>query len=195
VVDGKLRVQGRGAVLALDATGKVVSARLFDGKMLSLGTTKLTGKGVRQAKIASVDYAKGIVTLDQPCLSAQDEGRWVPIRSATHEASVRIEKVLSPTSFSLDDQDLRTGRGTIVSAEGNTVKTNAPLYFCEAGMTVVDETGKPLARLVKAGGLDVECDQPLPATLPDADHDGAGRFTIMAVGAGDRVEVGETVGR
>ncbi|MBU0606912.1 MAG: heparinase II/III-family protein, partial [Armatimonadetes bacterium] len=193
-VDGKLRVQGRGAVLALDAAGKVTAARLFDGKLLALGATKLTGAGVREAKIASVDYAKGIVTLGQPCLRPTDAGRWVPVRSATHEASVKIEQVLSPTSFSIGAQDLRTGRGTIISAEGNTVQTNAPLYFCEPGMTVVDERGQALARVKLAKGLSVECDGPLPATLPDADKDGAGRFTIMAIGAGDGVEIGSIVG-
>ncbi len=142
-----------------------------------------------------MDYAQGIVTLDQPGLTAADEGRWVPVRSATHEASVQIEKVLSPTSFSCAGQDLRTGRGTITSAEGSTVKTNAPLYFCEPGMTVADETGRPLARLVRASSLTVQCDQPLPATLPDADGDGVGRFVIMAIGAGDGVEVGSAEGR
>jgi hypothetical protein len=195
VVDGKLRVQGRGAVLALDAAGQVTAARLFDGTRLTMGQTKLTGVGLRAAKIAGVDYAKGVVTLDQPCLKPQDEGRWVPVRSATHEASVRIEQVLSPTHFSCAGQDLRTGRGMILGAEGNTIKTNAPLYFCEPGMTVVDETGKPLARVKLARGLSVECEQPLPATLPDADKDGVGRFVIMAIGAGDGVEVGSVESR
>jgi len=194
VVDGTLHVQGRGGVLSLDAAGAVTAARLFDGKLLTRGATQLTGKGLRQARIASVDYAQGIVTLDQPCLKPQDAGRWAPVRSATHEASVQIEQVLSPTRFSCAGQDLRTGRGTIAGAEGSTVKTNAPLYFCEPGMTVVDETGKPLARLLRASSLTVQCDQPLPATLPDADGDGVGRFVIMAIGAGDGVEVGDVSG-
>ena len=58
---------------------------------------EVTGSGRRFARIASVDYAQGIVTLDRARLTQEDEGRWVPVRSASHEASVRIEKVLSPT--------------------------------------------------------------------------------------------------
>ncbi len=191
VVAGTLHVQGRAACLAFDAAGKPVAARLCDGQLLTVGETKLTGRGLRQATITSVDYARGSVTLDQPCLSAADAGRWVPVRSAGHEASVRIEKVLGPNQFSCAGQDLRTGRGMIVSAEGATVGTNAPLYFAEPGMTVVDETGKPLARVKQAQGLKVECDRPLPATLPDTDRDGVGRFTIMAIGAGDAVTIGD----
>ena len=44
---------------------------------------------------------------------------------------------------------------------------------------------------MRASGLDVECDQPLPATLPDRDGDGVGRFTIMAIGARDMAEIGD----
>ncbi len=117
--------------------------------------------------------------------------------SASHEASVQIEKILAPDSFSLAQQDLRTGRGIMLSLdnEGKRVKTNAPLYFAEPGMTIVDETGQPLARVVKATGLYMECDWPLPSSLPDMDKDGEGRFLIMAIGPGDTACIGHTAER
>ena len=191
LVDDSIRVQGRAACLAFDAAGRLVASRLFDGRQLACGETKLSGRGLRKATVTEVDYAKGVVALAQPCLSAADEGAWVPVRSADHEASVRIEKVLGPDRFSIAGQDLRTGRGLVVKAEGDAVSTNAPLYFAEPGMTVVDETGKPLARVKRASGLEVQCDRALPATLPDADGDGAARFTIMAIGPGDVAAIGD----
>lgn len=190
LVDGTMRVQGRAACVALNAAGGIDMARLFDGRALALGAVTADGPGVRRATIQSVDYDQALVILEERCLTSADEGRWVPVRSATHEASVRIEQVLAPDRFSYAGQDLRTGRGTIVRAEGSKVSTNAPLYFVEPGMTLVDETGRPMARVIEASGLDLECDQPLPETLPDADGDGVGRFVIMAVGPGDTAEIG-----
>ncbi len=192
-VDGTLRVQGRAACAALDAAGALVRARLFDGRLLAVGNTAVTGPGLRRATVRSVDYGQGIVTLEEPCLTSADEGRWVPVHSATHEASVRIERVLAPDRFSCAGQDLRTGRGTIVTANGDAITTNAPLYFVEPGMAVVDETGRPLARVVQSRGLDLQCDQPLPETLPDADSDGVGRFVVMAIGPGDTANIGSVV--
>lgn len=197
IVDNTLHIQGRGAALELNAQNAVTRARLFDGTKLSFGATQLRGQGVRQAQIESVNYAQGIVKLNVPCLQVGDEGRWISVISASHEASVQIEKILAPDSFSLAQQDLRTGRGIMLSLdnEGKRVKTNAPLYFAEPGMTIVDETGQPLARVVKATGLYMECDWPLPSSLPDMDKDGEGRFLIMAIGPGDTACIGHTAER
>jgi hypothetical protein len=199
VVDGTLRIKGRGACLSFDGAGNVgrliagPSARLFDGQYARLGTVQLAGSGLREVKIASVDYAKGIITLATPCLTARDEGRWAPVVSGSHEASVRIEKVLAPNKFSCAGQDLRAGRGMILSAEGTTLKTNAPLYFVEPGMTVVGERGQVLTRLTSVQGLTVVVEKALTATdLPDSDGDGAGRFTVMVAGPGDTVQIGST---
>lgn len=191
VVDGGIRVQGRAACLAFDADGRIVKGTLFDGQQVTCGDTRLSGRGLRQAKVAAVDYAQGIVTLEQPCLSADDEGQWAPVRSASHEASVRIEKVLAADRFSIAGQDLRTGQGTIMSAADGVVNTNAPIFFAEPGMTVIDETGLPLARVTAAAGLTVTCEPPLPNALPDTDGDGACRFTVMAIGPGDVAEIGD----
>lgn len=190
VIEGNIRVRGRAAVLSFDGRDRAQSIRLFDGESVRWGDSSMTGGGLRQVKIASVDYARGVVTLDRYCLTASDEGQCVPVLGPTHEATVRIEKVLAPNQFSCASQDLRTGRGMVVSAEGNTIKTNSPLYFVEPGMTAADENGKPLARVKSAKGLEVEFDQPLPAALPDADKDGVGRFTIMAIGPGDMAQIG-----
>ena len=114
VVDGSLHIQGRAAWLSYDAAGKPTDTRLFDGTLLVSGEERLVGPGLRQAEIASIDYAAGLVTLGQPCLTEADEGRWVPVRSATHEASVRIEKVLAADRFSVAGQDLRPRTGWLV---------------------------------------------------------------------------------
>jgi hypothetical protein len=192
-IDGRVKVKGRAACFAFDTAGKLLWARLFDGQYARLGLTQLAGRGVRQALVARVDYAKGEVTLSTPCLTARDEGRWVPITSGTHEASVRIEKVLAPDKFSCASQDLRAGRGIVVSVEGSVIKTNSPIYFAEPGMTVVDERSMPLTHLVSAKGLAVELEKPLASgAFVDGDRDGVRRFTIMAIGPGDTLQIGST---
>lgn len=190
-IDGKLKVTGRAAVVALDAAGNPVRARLFDGTALTCGQTTLTSNGLRTAQIKSLDYAQGIVTLDQPCLKQTDVGRWVPVTSASHEASVRIEQVLAPDKFSCTGQDLRAARGLPLALEGNTISTNALCYFAEPGMTVVNEAFRPLTRLVAAKGLKLEIATPVQASdFVDVDRDGKGRFFVMVAGPGDTVQIG-----
>jgi len=96
--------------------------------------------------------------------------------------------------FAFCEQDLRTGRGMIVSAEGNTIKTNGTLYFVEPGMTVVNEQGRVLTRVTSTKELSLEVERPITAAdLPDADKDGVGRFILMALGPGDEAQVGSVV--
>jgi hypothetical protein len=192
VVDGRVRVQGRGAVLSF-AGGQLTQSRLFDGTALTCGTTKLTAPGLRTIAIAALDYAKGVVTLQTACLKPEDVGRWVPVTSPLHEASVRIEKVLSPTQFSIGTQDLRAARGLPQSFEDKTIKSNAQMYFAKPGMTVVNEAGQALARVEGVAGLALTTDVPVKASqFGDADGDGKARFTVMVIGPGDTANIGWT---
>ena len=191
VVDGRIRMRGRGACLELDAAGKVVRAALFDGRSLECGAFRLEGPGVRRAAVQEVDYAGGTLTLDKPVLRREDEGLWVPVSSDTHEASVRIERVLDPSRFSIGRQDLRAGRGRVVELQGKTLKSNSVAYFVEPGMAVVNEAGRRVGRIESAQGLTFTLREPLKEEdLPDTNGDGARRFTVMAISAGDTVGLG-----
>ena len=191
-VDGRLKIKGRGAVVSFE-NGKPTRARLFDGTTLSCGALELTAPGLRTSSLAAIDYARGLVTLKTPCLRPEDVGRWVPITSDRHEASVRIEQVLSPTRFSIGTQDLRVARGLPQSIEGQVIKSNAQLYFARPGMTVVNEAGQALTRVEAVSGLSLTTRVALVAQqLPDRDGDGQGRFTVMVIGPGDTANLGWT---
>ncbi|MHB8993681.1 MAG: heparinase II/III domain-containing protein [Armatimonadota bacterium] len=189
-VAARLKITGRGAVVSFEG-GKPVRARLFDGTTLTCDGLKLTAPGLRVASIASIDYAQGLITLKAPCLRPEDVGRWVPVHSEQHEASVRIEQVLAPDRFSIGTQDLRAARGLPLTLEGKTLNTNALCYFAKPGMTIVNEQGEPLTRLVSAVGLTLTMQDDLrPAQFADANGDGKGRFNVMVIGPGDVVAVG-----
>lgn len=190
VIAGKLRVKGRAAVLEFDAQGQVTNARLFDGESLTCGNLKLTGPGLRTARVKAVDLAKGLVTFDAPCLSNADEGRWLPVTSPTHEAALRADRVVSATELECR-QDLVTAAGTVLGIEGSTVQTNLPVYFAERGMTIINERGETVARVASQTGLTLQADRGLKLeAFPDADGDGRARFRVVAIGAGDEVAVG-----
>ena len=95
------------------------------------------------------------------------------------------------TKFALDDQDLRTARGRVVALHDRTISSNAPAYFTEPGMTVVNERGAPIGRLDSVRQLEFTLRHIVAGSgLPDADGDGQRRFTVMAVGPGDSVSLG-----
>lgn len=193
-VDDRYTISGRGAVIELNAAGRVLQARLFDGTSLVAGAFRLSGQGARTARITAVDFAKGLVTLDAPVLRPADKGAWVPVTSSLHEGSVCIERVLSASQFSYGDQDLRVGRGQRLGLKDRTISTNALIYHAFPGMTVVNENGQPLGRLEDVKQLEVTLAGPVnDADLRDADGDGARRFTIMAFGPGDVAHFGQTV--
>lgn len=192
LVDGRVRVKGRGAVVSFEGE-KATRARLFDGTLLTCGALKLTAPGLRNTAIASLDYARGLVTVKTPCLRPEDVGRWVPLTSDRHEASVRIEKVLSPTQFSIGKQDLRAARGLPLALADKVIQSNAQMYFAKPGMTVVSEAGQALARVESVSGLSLTTKGALkPEQFPDCDGDGKGRFTVMVSGPGDTASIGCT---
>ncbi|MEN6303439.1 MAG: heparinase II/III family protein [Armatimonadia bacterium] len=190
VVGKDLRVKGRAAVVAYGASGGITTARLFDGEYLRQGGVEVRGNGLTECEIKDVSGKR--ITLTRGCLRAEDAGKWVSLRSAGHEAAVRLSRVVAPDCFETDD-DLVTAGGTVLGVEGSSLRGNVQMYFAEPGMTIVNEAGKPVGRVQSNKGLSVEAEAPLSAAaFSDADGDGRVRFRVIAAGPGDRVLVGSS---
>lgn len=188
---GQWVVRGRGAVIEVNGAGQAQRAALLDGSLLEGPGCKLTGSGVRQVRVQAVDYATGTVTLDADALTSADEGQWLAVGNAVSGAEVRVSRVLDARRFSLGDQDLRTARGRVVKLADRTISSNALAYFAEPGMAVVNETGRVIGRLAGVSSVDFTLTAPVKDDdLPDRDGDGQRRFTVMALGPGDTLQLG-----
>ncbi len=189
---GAYRIEGRAACVKLDARGQVVAARLFDGTVLTREGLRINGKGVRAAQIAGIDYEANTVTLDTAALTEEMVGRWVPVRTPKHVTAVRIERIIDPRTFSLGEQDLRCGTGGVTEInETGTVKHDRVIYFGVEGMTVLNEAGDIVGKLLTCNSQDFSLrgKQAAPDEFPDADGDNRRRFTIMAIGPGDTLQL------
>ncbi len=187
-------VLGRAACIKLDRQGSVLTARLLDGGSLTGPGLQLRGPGSVSARIAGLDYEASAVTLDADVLTQDMAGRWVTVNTGAHVTAVRIDKLLSPRRFSLGEQDLRCGVGSVTEiAAGGVVKHDRVTYFCAPGMRVLDEAGHVVATLATAGHTDFSTTREGLGmeAFPDSDGDGRRRFTIVAIGEGDEVCIPE----
>lgn len=192
VVGKDLRVKGRAAVVEYDGSGKITRARLFDGEHLQQGGFEVKGEGLRELRIKSVSGKR--ITLAEPGLRVGDVGKWVSLRSATHEAALRVSRVIEPDCFETDD-DLVAAGGTVRKVEGDTLWGNVQMYFAEPGMTVVNEAGTVVGRVLSSKGLILQAQAAFDAgAFVDGDGDGRARFRVIVAGTGDRVVMGSSCG-
>jgi len=189
-------VQGRAACVRQDAGGRAVAMRLFDGTLLTDHQARLAAAEPPAARIARLDYGANLVTLDADVLEEGMVGRWTPVDTGTHVTAVRIDKIIDKTTFSLGDQDLRCAvAGVLDIDEDGTVKHDRVTYFTWGGMTVLDEAGKAVGKLASRALSEFRLEGPAPTLeqFPDVDGDGKRKFTVMAVGQGDRVRIGNSL--
>ncbi len=186
---GQWTVSGRAACVRLRA-GQVVAARLMDGTSLQ-GLTTLSAPGPARAKIAEVDYEANVITLDAPVLTSDMVGRWAIVDTGGHVDAVRLDAVLDERRFSLGDQDLRCGIGSVQAIdEAGNLGHDRAMYFLTAGMVVRDEAGAIMGRVTDSKPSNFRL-EPRHAVedFPDADGDGRRRFTVYAIGPGDEVTI------
>ena len=189
---GGYTVTGRAACIRLDLQGTPTAMRLFDGTKLKGAEQEVASEGVATATIASMDYEKNTVTLDEPVLRDTHIGLWVTVDTGQHVDAVRIDKVLDRNVFSIGDQDLRCGIGNVLGiADGNVIQGDRLIYFAHAGMTVVNEGYEVVGHFAARERNDVSV---MEKTVPeeafkDLDGDGRKRFTIMAIGPGNTIAI------
>ncbi|MCE5241463.1 heparinase II/III-family protein [bacterium] len=194
VVDGKLRVDGQAACLVLDASGRPQRAMLLNGTALTYGKLSLKGSGLRHSRLKRVDYAGGVLELTDP-IAGKDltPGQTVIVRTKGSSETVTLQKVLSPTQFSIGDEDLRVAGGPVneVVADKNRIVSSVSYApHAREGMTVLNSRGEIQGRL--AGGDQFTLDRTglprLAAACFPAGSDGLGaRFAVVIAGPGDEV--------
>ena len=193
VVEDGLRADGQAACLVLDDEGKPVRAMLLNGTALTLGDLKLAGHGLRESTIKSIDYGAGIIELADPIVGADlQPGQTVLLRNESGTESVTLRGVLSPTRFSIGDEDLRVGGGPVneVLPEANRIVTSVSSPHAYAGQTVVNSRWEVQGRIARGDWLALDRNGLPPLTTesfpPGEDGLGA-RFAVVIAGPGDRV--------
>ncbi len=199
-LDGKVTVSGQAACLVMDKRGHPSRTMLLNGRRLTVGDFSINGKGARKTRIRSVDYANGIIELQDPVLTDPSlTGQTAIVFGPTFQDSLAIRKVIDSRHFSIGDEDLRAGGGTVnrVVAQRNRVETGVNTPLARSGMTVLNGRLQPQGRL--ADGERMTLDRTgLPPLRPEdfpPDPDGAKpRFLIVIAGPGDELLIPSLAG-
>lgn len=192
-VDGAIGVDGQAACLVLDTAGSPRRAMLLNGTALTSDGFCLSGQGLRRSRIRQVDYAQGTLEIADPVLGPDlRPGQTVLVRTADRSESVTLRAVLSPTRFSIGDEDLCVGGGAVnhVLPEANRVVTSASLRHTYPGLTVLNSRREVQGRLAPGDALTLDRQglPPLTEECFPAGPDGLGpRFSVVIVGPGDEV--------
>ncbi len=192
-LDGKVRVAGQAACVALDAAGKLEKAMLFNGTELSIGDLKLSSGGPQRSKIASVDYAHGIVEIADPVLSKHFlPGQTIIVAPDTFADCLTVQNVIDETHFSIGDEDVRTAGGPVngVIPDENRIVTSVSTPHTQAGMTVLNSLSQPQGRLAEDRNTILDragLGSLKPEDFPKAPDGSQARFSVVMAGPGDEV--------
>jgi len=188
---GNIRVAGQAACLALDGEGHPRRAMLLNGTELRAGAFSMKGKGLRRSRIASVDYAGGVIEIADPVLDDLSPGQVILIDPEGFAEAVTVQRVIDRTHLSIGDEDLRVGGGPVsgVRPEEREILTPVSSSHARIGMTVVNSRLEPQGRLAERTkeGWRLEGDGPL--NFLKAAGDPTPRFSIVAAGPGDEVAI------
>ncbi|NLF15638.1 MAG: hypothetical protein GX595_00040 [Lentisphaerae bacterium] len=192
-VEGGLRVDGQAACVAFNQAGAPERAMLLNGRGLAGTGLQLDGQGARKSPIRRVDYERGIVELNEPILGAElRPGQVVILRGPSHCEAVTLREVLDPTRFSIGDEDLVVGGGTVngVVPEAGRLITSAVLRHAEPGMAVLNARGEFQGRLAAGEAVTLDRDGLPPlavSSFPDAASGLGPRFSVVIAAPGDTV--------
>lgn len=190
---GALVTDARAAVIALDGNTPTRRYALSAGRLQWAGQEPLIGSAAIEARVQTVDYAQGVVTLDRPVFTdavAAPAGGLAIVRSNDHATAVPVAAVQGNNAFSVGAHDLAAARARVQSVDGTSLRVSPPfLHFARPGMTLADESGRVLGRIRSIDGGMVTLDRaaPRPEDLLDEDGDGNRYVRILAVGVGDRI--------
>ncbi len=188
-LDGGITLDARAAVLEQADHGEFKQVYLLDNKKTGgLGPAITSAPAVR-ARVKSVDYEKGLVTLTRPILSGTPlAGGIAVVESSGHANAIPVAEVVNTTTFAVGDDELSAGTIHITSAAGNRIEFNPKyVYFIEPGMTVVNEAGKGVGRIksIKSGSAKLDTNTLTLRNFPDRNRDGRRTCRVMVVGPGD----------
>lgn len=192
-VDGQLQVEGQTACLVLDRTGQPVRAMLLNGRFLTHNKLHLRGPGLRCSRIRQVDYSRGILELTNPVVGPDlRPGQTVLVRTPGGSETVTFREMISPTQFSIGDEDLQVAGGPVsrVLPAANRIVTGVSVPHAYPGLTVLNSHWQVQGRLAPGEPVTLDRSGLLPLTEecfpPGADGLGP-RFSIVIAGPGDAV--------
>jgi len=153
------------------------------------------------ARITGIDYETGIVQLDTPILQKGNiAGGQAIIESPGHANTVTVSKILSASSFKIENDDLTAGRVYLVKIENGSELLITPMSaeYIENGMTVINEKNQRMGRIIAGPKMQIWVVNATSFTIdmkakledfPDIDGDGRRAFRAMILGTGDTVTV------
>ena len=151
----------------------------------------------QSANAVSVDYAKGLVTLDEPVLGdALPAGGVAIVESHGHADAIAVADIIDARTFAVGDEDLSAGTVHITAARGDRVHFQPEhVWFIQPGMTVVDEAGEVAGRVedIEQGSARLSNGPFSLKDFPDCGGDGQRTCRAMVVGPGDRVTLHHSV--
>ena len=204
ILFSRLEDAGRGgSVLKLD-DGTIVDARAAVLERTDTGhwahTYRLDGGDPATAAgavVESVDYERGVVTLDRPVLGdAPPAGGVAMVESRSHADAISVATIIDARTFAVGDEDLSAGTVHVTSARGNRIRfLPEHVWFIQPGMTVVDEADTVVGRVevVEQGAARLAGGPLSLRRFPDRDGDGQRTCRAMVVGPGDRVTLHRSV--
>ena len=173
-----ISVSGQAAFLALDKKGRPVRAMLFNGRTLSTGGFRSDGTGMRRSRIASVDYTRGTIELDEPVIAddlVAGAGRYRSSRTG-YSGSVTLSRAMDRRRISIGGEDVRVAGGPVSGVRADRLFSSASNPHAHAGMTLLNSAGEPQGRLAARvdGGWRIDREGRGPMTMehfPVADGD------------------------
>jgi len=154
---------------------------------LRLGGPTLPWRG----QVTAVDYAARRITVSDD-LPTDLPGRILTVSAGESSAALEVAERRGSREFSTGDDDLIAARAAVRAVAGNRVTVEpTQTYWKERGMTLVNEAGEAVGRLVEwaaGGGVWLVAGEPLSLDrFPDLDGDGRRHVRLAVVGPGDVV--------
>jgi len=193
LLDGRVKVAGQAACLVLDPQGEPVRAMLLNGTGLAVGQFSLRGSGIVKTRIASVDYAKGVVEVADPVLDgAFLRGQTALVAPNGFADSLTVQRRIDSRRFSIGDEDLRVAGGPVkeLVPGQNRIVTQVATPHASPGMTVLNGRKQPQGRV--AAGKPLTIDRAGLGPLRHEDFpvrpgEGQPRFTVVMAAPGDEL--------
>ncbi len=183
-------------LLRITESGKVTMAYLLNAEEIEYEDFSLSGSRVKVTEIAAVDYRGGIITLRDPVLNPDLEGKWLIVSKKNYSSGYRVDKVLNEKSFSIGDQSCIVGRTSIqgIDFENGGIKIPLVLPFTKPGMGLMGEDGEVKYRIASTKGALLQCEGVIKVegklhedAFPDLNGDGKRTLYIIDLMVGDKV--------
>ena len=171
-------------------------AYLLNAEEIEYEDFSLSGSRVKVTEIAAVDYRRGVITLRDPVLNPDLEGKWLIVSKKNYSSGYRVDKVLNEKSFSIGDQSCIVGRTSIqgIDFENGGIKIPLMLPFTKPGMGLMGEDGEVKYRIASTKGALLQCEGVIKVegklhedAYPDLNGDGKRTLYIIDLMVGDKV--------